>query len=136
MDEDFGDHGEIFDGGNDFQGSAAAGTPFNIDMEYPFTKALTGFHPLGRPSPFKTTPGGFVSSRAQFMRPGTEWWSASQGSAEEAFGLTGALGMVSAHRLALVREHAVGWSLERGTSAARSCMNSSGDMMMCVVPSR
>ena len=36
MREDLGDHGGIFDGGDDLQGSAALGTLFNIYIEYPF----------------------------------------------------------------------------------------------------
>jgi len=36
MGEDLGDHGGIFDGGDDLQGTAALGTLFHIDIEHPF----------------------------------------------------------------------------------------------------
>ena len=95
MSENSGDHRGIFNGGDDFQGAAAIRTVFNVDIEYPFTKTLPGFRPLGRHSPFKTVlrledpflvknprfaflgkparrsasrPSGFVSKRAQHMR--------------------------------------------------------------------
>jgi hypothetical protein len=34
--EDLGNHGGIYDGGDDRQGAAAVGALFNIDIEYPF----------------------------------------------------------------------------------------------------
>jgi hypothetical protein len=64
MREGLGDHGRRFDGGDDLQGAAAVGTLFHIDVEHPFMKALPGFRPSGQRSPFKTAPGGFVSSPA------------------------------------------------------------------------
>ena len=36
MREDLGNHGGMFDGGEDRQGAAAVGTLFNIDSEHPF----------------------------------------------------------------------------------------------------
>jgi len=36
MGEDLGDHGGIFDGGDDLQGAAAVGVVLNIDIEHPF----------------------------------------------------------------------------------------------------
>jgi len=36
MREDLGNHGGIYDGGDDLQGSAALETLFNIDIEHPF----------------------------------------------------------------------------------------------------
>ena len=68
MREDLGDHGGLFAGGNDLQVAATVRTVFDVDVEYPFTKAFLGFRPSGRRSPFKTAPGGFVSSRAQLMQ--------------------------------------------------------------------
>jgi hypothetical protein len=35
MYEDLGDHGGIYDGGDDRQGAAAVGAVFNIDSEHP-----------------------------------------------------------------------------------------------------
>ncbi len=58
----------IFNGGDDLQGATTVETMFYVDIEYGFTKAFSGFHPSGRLVPFKTVPGGFVSSRAQLMR--------------------------------------------------------------------
>jgi hypothetical protein len=69
MSRNFGNHRRVFDGGDDFQGTAPVRAGFDVDIEYPFTKALPGFRPSGRCSPFKTAPGGFVSNRAQLMRP-------------------------------------------------------------------
>ena len=77
MREDLGDHGGIFDGGDDRQGATTLGAVFQVDIEHPFTKALPGFRSSGRRSPFKTAPGGFVSSRAQLMRVGAEGGGAS-----------------------------------------------------------
>ena len=61
MGENLGNHGGMLDGGNDRQGAAALRAVFHIDLEQSFTKALPGFRPSGRRSPFKTAPGGFVS---------------------------------------------------------------------------
>lgn len=36
MREDLDDHGGVFDGGNDLQGTAALGTVFDVDVEHPF----------------------------------------------------------------------------------------------------
>ena len=36
MGEDLGNHGGMFDGGDDRQGAAAVRTLFNIDSEHPF----------------------------------------------------------------------------------------------------
>ena len=72
MSEDLGDYRGIYNGGDDSQGATAIGTMLDVDIEYPFTKALHGFRPSGRHSPFKTAPGGFVSSRAQLMRAEVE----------------------------------------------------------------
>ncbi len=68
MGENLGNHRGIFNAGNDFQGATTVGAVFDVDIEYPFTKALPGFRPSGRRLPFKTAPGGFVSKRAQLMR--------------------------------------------------------------------
>ncbi len=65
MGEDLGDHGGMFDGGDDLQGVAALGAVFPIDLEHSFTKALPGFRPAGRRSPFKTRSRRFCDSRAQ-----------------------------------------------------------------------
>jgi hypothetical protein len=62
----------MLDGGDELQGAAALGTVFHIDLEHPFMKAPPGFRPSGRRSPFKTAPGGFVSSRAQLIRAGAK----------------------------------------------------------------
>ena len=68
MGENLRNHGGIFDSGNDLQGATTVGAMFHVDIEHPSTKTLPGFRPSGRRSPFKTAPGGFVSSRAQLMR--------------------------------------------------------------------
>ena len=39
-----------------FKVAAALGAVFHIDLEHAFTKALPGFLPLGRRSPFKPLP--------------------------------------------------------------------------------
>jgi len=47
MRENLGDHSGIFDGSDDRQGAAALGTPFDIDIEYPFEQpgpAHAGWH--------------------------------------------------------------------------------------------
>ena len=67
MSENFGNHRGIFNRGNDFQGTATVWAVLDVDIEYAFTKTFPGFRPSGRPLPFKTAPGGFVSSRAQLM---------------------------------------------------------------------
>ena len=36
MSEDLGNHGRMFDGGDDLQGAATLGTLFDIDSEHPF----------------------------------------------------------------------------------------------------
>ena len=36
MGKDLGDHGGIYDGGDDCQGAAALGTVFHVDSEHPF----------------------------------------------------------------------------------------------------
>jgi hypothetical protein len=58
----------IFDGGDDRQRATTLEAVLQVDIEHPFTKALPGFRPAGRRSPFKTAPSGFVSSRGQLMR--------------------------------------------------------------------
>ena len=35
MREDLGNHGGVYDGGDDLQGAATLGTLFNIDSEHP-----------------------------------------------------------------------------------------------------
>ena len=82
MGEDLGDHGGMFDGGDDLQGATALGAVLDVDLEHSFTKALPGFRPSGRRSPFKTAPGGFVSSRAQLMGAGAAGGGTSAWSAE------------------------------------------------------
>ena len=67
MGVDLGYHGRIFDGGDDFQSAAPLGALLDVDLEHPFTKALPGFRPSGRRSPFKIAPGGFVSSPPQLI---------------------------------------------------------------------
>ena len=54
--------------GDDLQDAATVRAVLNVDIEYPFTKTFPGFRPSGRQLPFKTAPGGFVSSRAQPIR--------------------------------------------------------------------
>ena len=60
----------MFDGSDDRQGAAALGAVLDVDLEHSFTKALLGFRPSGRRSPFKTAPGGFVSSWPELMEAG------------------------------------------------------------------
>ena len=72
MGENLGNHGGIFDSGNDLKVAATVGAMFHVDIEHPVTKTLPGFRPTGRLWPFKTAPGGFVSSRAQLMRTDVE----------------------------------------------------------------
>jgi len=36
MREDLGDHGGIFDGGDDLQGTTTLGAVFHVDIEHPF----------------------------------------------------------------------------------------------------
>ena len=76
MREDLGDHGRVFDGGDDLQGAAAVGAVLNIDLEHPF-------------------------NQAQLMRAGTEGGGASPWSVEGVLALTGALGMIAGRSLAL-----------------------------------
>jgi hypothetical protein len=45
MGEDLGNHGGVYDGGDDLQGAATMGAVFQVDIEHPFTKALPGFRP-------------------------------------------------------------------------------------------
>ena len=56
--------------GSWIQAAAALRALLDVDIEYPFTKALRGFRPSGRRSPFKTAPGGFVSNRTPLRRTG------------------------------------------------------------------
>jgi hypothetical protein len=81
----------MLDGGDELQGAAALGTVFHIDLEHPLTKALPGFRPSDRRSPFKTTPVGFVNGRAQLIRAGAKGGGGSW-SAEGVLALTGAVG--------------------------------------------
>ena len=76
------------------------GAVFQVDIEHPFTKALPGFRPSGRRSPFKTAPGGFVRSRAQAMGAGAAGRGTSPWSAERVLALTGTFGMMSERSLA------------------------------------
>ena len=92
MREDLGNHGGMLDGGDDLQGAAAVRALFHIDLEHSFTKALPGFRPSGRRLPFKTAPGGFVSSRAQLMGAGAAGGGTSAWSAEGVLALTGTFG--------------------------------------------
>jgi hypothetical protein len=39
MGEDLGDHGGMFDGGDDLQGATALGALLDVDLEHSFTKA-------------------------------------------------------------------------------------------------
>ena len=75
------------------------GAVFQVDIEHPFTKALPGFRPSGRRSPFKTAPDGFVSNRAQLRRAGAAGGGASAWSAEGVLGFTGTLGKPGTGRL-------------------------------------
>ncbi len=68
MVENLRNHRGIFDSGNNLEVAATVRAVFHVDIEHPSTKTLPGFRPSGRRSPFKTAPGGFVSSRAQLMR--------------------------------------------------------------------
>ncbi len=114
---------------------------------------LESFALRARRSPFKTAPGGFVSSRAQLIGAGGAGGGTSAWSAEGVLALTGRFGMISGRSLALRprrakqappwpgfgREHAMETdeiNRGRGTSAASRCMNSSGDITIGVVPSR
>ena len=72
-----------------------------VDIEHPFTKALPGFRPSGRRSPFKTAPDGFVSNRAQLMGAGAAGGGTSAWFAEGVLGFSGTLGMTSGRSLAL-----------------------------------
>ena len=70
------------------------GAMFHIDLEHSFTKALPGFRPSGRRSPFKTRsrrfceePGPAHGSR---RHRGTSAWSP-----EGVLTLTGTFGMIS-----------------------------------------
>jgi hypothetical protein len=81
----------MLDGGDELQGAAALGTVFHIDLEHALAKALPGFRPSGRRSPFKTAPDGFVNSRAQLIRAGAKGGGGSW-SADEVLALTGAGG--------------------------------------------
>ena len=66
--EDLGNHGGIYDGGDDRQGAAAVGALFNIDIEYPF------------------------ENRAQLRRASVAAGGASAWSAEGVWALTGTPG--------------------------------------------
>ena len=101
MGEDLGNHGGMLDGGDDLQGATALGALLDVDLEHSFTKALPGFRPSGRRSPFKTAPGGFVSSRAQLMEAGAAGGGTSAWSAEGVLALTGTFGTMSGRSLAL-----------------------------------
>ena len=100
MSEDLGNDVRMFDAWPEpvewvamiFKGPPLLRVLLDVDREHSFTKALPGFRPLGRRSPFKTAPGGFVSSRAQLMREGAEERGASAWSDEGVLTLTGALG--------------------------------------------
>jgi hypothetical protein len=46
MGEDLGNHRRIFDGGDDFHGTATVRAVFDVDIEYPFTKAPPWLSPL------------------------------------------------------------------------------------------
>ena len=82
-----------------------------------------------------------LSSQAQPMRTG--WPCAQPGSVAVApdapASLSDPYGTHQRGQLRVGRQHpmeAVRCSRGRGTGAARRCMNSSGDITMCVVPSR
>jgi hypothetical protein len=72
----------MLDGGDDLQGDNALEAVLDVDLEHSFTKALPGFRPAGRRSPFKTAPGGFVSSWPQLMEAGAAGGGTSAWSAE------------------------------------------------------
>ena len=80
-----------------FRGAATMGAVFQVDIEHPFTEALPGFRPAGRRSPFKTAPGGFVSSWAPLMETGAAGGGTSAWSAEGVLALTGTFGTVDRH---------------------------------------
>ena len=98
--ENSGDHRGIFNGGDDLQGATTEGASFNVDIEYPFTKALPGFRPSGRRSPFKSAPGGFVSKRAQLMRARVDRGGAPSGSSKVSLRVSGLPGMICGRSLA------------------------------------
>ena len=67
--------GGMFDGGDDLQGAAALRALLDVDLEHALIKALPGFHPSGRRSPFKTRSRRFceqtgLSSWGQVPREG------------------------------------------------------------------
>ena len=72
----------LLDGGDDLQSATALGAVRHVDLEHSFLKALPGFRPSGRRSPFKPAPGGFVSSRPQLMEAGAAGGGTSPWSAE------------------------------------------------------
>ena len=61
-------------GGDDLQGAAALRAVFHIDLEHSFTRALPGFVPSGRRSPFKTL------SRRFYEQPGPAHGGRRRGS--------------------------------------------------------
>ncbi|MGH8628402.1 MAG: hypothetical protein ACREYC_25090, partial [Gammaproteobacteria bacterium] len=83
MGERLGDHRGMLDGG-----ATALGALLDVDLEPSFTKARSGFRPSGRRSPFKTAPGGFVSSRAQPMGEAPRQGAPPRWSAEGVWALT------------------------------------------------
>ena len=92
MGEDLGNHGGMLNVGDALQGAAALGAVFHIDLKTLVYETLPGFRPSGRRSPFKTAPGGFVSSRAQLIRAGAKGGGTSPWSGEGVLALTGTLG--------------------------------------------
>ena len=130
MREDLGNHGGIFDGGEDRQGAATVGTLFNIDSKHPFEQP------------------GISLMRASAEGGGASPWSANLSLASGASGKPGTgtvpvwrpeEGMISECNLVLGAStpgERRRWSRGRGTSAARRCMNSRGDITIGVVPSR
>jgi hypothetical protein len=87
MGEDLGSHAGMLDGGDDLQDATVLEAVLDVDLEHSFTKALPGFRPSGRRSPFKTAPSGFVSSWTQLMEAGAAGGGTSAWSAEGGIGV-------------------------------------------------
>jgi hypothetical protein len=72
MSKHLGNHRGIFNRGDDFQGAATVRAMFDVDIEYPFTKAVPDFRPLGPAFDFQNSSRRFCESFAQLMREEVE----------------------------------------------------------------
>lgn len=115
MIKNFSDCARFQDGGDDFQGSPAMRAMLNVNIEHPFkqTRQLTRT---------EAEEGGTAS----FVQDGLLLFFLLPGIISER-GFT----LSASTPWKLMR-----LSLGLGTNAASHCMNSSGDMTICVVPSR